>query len=156
MSKFFETRPRDFCGNLKVVTCFMEYEDTILLLQRADGLIAPFKWGIPGGKVEKEESNFVALKRELFEELALKIDDQEEIKLIKSVFVRHPLTDYELILYRWTLAKKPSIILNPKEHIDFIWSPFSSLLQADLLEGQLEAFKLVYDKNYSVVSDCGK
>ncbi|WP_162180791.1 NUDIX domain-containing protein [Candidatus Protochlamydia amoebophila] len=75
MSEFFKNRPNDFFSNLRVVTCFIEYKDTILFLQRSKSLIAPLKWAIPSGKVEKKENNFAALKREIFEELALKIDN---------------------------------------------------------------------------------
>ncbi|MBS4163312.1 Uncharacterized protein PRO82_000612 [Candidatus Protochlamydia amoebophila] len=156
MSEFFKNRPNDFFSNLKVVTCFIEYKDTILFLQRSKSLIAPLKWAIPGGKVEKEESNFAALKREIFEELALKIDNREKISLINNVFVRHAFADYELILYRWITHEKPAITLNPNEHVNFIWSPFLKILNLDLIEGQLEAFKLVYENDYSFIRDYGR
>lgn len=141
MSVFYKTKPHDFSGNLKVVTCFIEYQNSLLLLRRSN---EPLKWAIPGGKVENGESDFEALKRELFEELAIEIDQTDPIKCVHQVFVRGKTTDYQLILYRWLISQQLKITLNPKEHSDYQWTPIQNFIDQDLIDGQSMAFKIAY------------
>jgi len=143
MSIFFKNKPEDFKGSLQVVTCFMEFEGSLLLLKRSSHCLAPHQWAIPGGKVEREETLNEALERELNEELMICID-WELTQLINYFYVRHSLTDYKLYLYQWRMCSLPHIQLNPNEHEDVMWCPKDQIHEVDLIEGQLEAFKFVY------------
>lgn len=145
MSTFSNTRPTDFSRDLRVVTCFIEHQNHLLLLQRST---TPFKWAIPGGKVEKDESDFAALQRELFEELGVNIDENCPIRHLHEVSVRNQVADYQLILYKWELNKRPEIVLNPREHIEYRWVPISDFGTQDLIDGQYEAFKIAYIQSY--------
>jgi len=62
-------------------------EKRILILRRQEGEGGAGNWDIPGGAIEKGESQVDALKREVFEETNLKIKD---ISKVKSVTLKIP------------------------------------------------------------------
>ncbi|MEJ7559039.1 MAG: (deoxy)nucleoside triphosphate pyrophosphohydrolase [Pedobacter sp.] len=55
------------CGIIK------DSEGNVLVTQRSATMALPFKWEFPGGKVEQGESHEEAIKREINEELHIKI-----------------------------------------------------------------------------------
>lgn len=64
------------------VKCFVFDEDgKILLLRRHIDDAGGGNWDIPGGAIEKGENQIDALKREVFEETNLKIDDVKKITI---------------------------------------------------------------------------
>lgn len=147
MSKFFVEKPSAFTPALEVSTVFMEYAETLLLLKRTRCSLSPHTWGIPGGKLEKNETPLEGLLREIWEELQLS-PQVEQLVFQRSLYVSHPKVDYRLHLFRWKLDKKPFIVLDPKEHVDYVWQPIKEFDAVNLLEGQLEAFKYVYAHNH--------
>lgn len=147
MSKFFTEKPEHLNCDVEVSTVFMEHDHKILLLLRAKCSLSPNTWGVPGGKLEKGESPIEGLIREIQEELGLKATSTD-LKHIRTVYVQHPKSEYQLHLFRWELEEKPKITLNPQEHHDYIWQPIEKILDISLLEGQFEALKYAYEKKY--------
>lgn len=144
MSEFYIEKPVDFGTELEVSTVFMECQGKLLLLHRAQCELSPETWGIPGGKLEKGETPLEGLTREIWEELRL-TPDSKDLQFIRSLYVRHPKVKYQLHLFRWILKSIPSVTLDPKEHHNYLWQPIEAFGDLPLLEGQLEAFKFVYD-----------
>jgi len=62
-----------------IVTC---PEGKILILRRANDQAGDGNWDIPGGAIEKGENQIDALKREVFEETGLKIDNIHKLKTV--------------------------------------------------------------------------
>jgi 8-oxo-dGTP diphosphatase len=60
---------------IRVVCGIIFKDDKILLTRRKKGKSLEGFWEFPGGKVEKEETDTIALKRELKEELGLEISE---------------------------------------------------------------------------------
>ena len=56
---------------IKVIAAIIKYEDKILIARRKKGKHLELKWEYPGGKLEKDEKEDVALKRELREEFSI-------------------------------------------------------------------------------------
>lgn len=57
------------------VTCaIIEHHNKILICQRSERMKLPLKWEFPGGKIEVGKSKVDCLKREIREELGLKIE----------------------------------------------------------------------------------
>lgn len=143
MSEFYFNKPADFDVQLEVSTVFMEHDDKLLLLQRGSSEWGSGTWAVPGGKLEKKETPLEGLIREIKEELCL-CPSQRELAYLNSVYVHHPRVKYHLHLFQWKLLAIPKIVLNPNEHTDFLWQPISEFANLHLLEGQLEAFRIVY------------
>ncbi|NDE82011.1 MAG: NUDIX domain-containing protein [Chlamydiia bacterium] len=152
MSEFYLKKPKNFHVKVEVSTVFMECEKKLLLLQRSSHKeISPDTWGVPGGKLEKKETPLQGLSREIQEELQL-CPSPEELRHIKSLYVRHPRVEYRLHLFQWLLDSIPTIIISPEEHQAFIWQPVNKFGDLPLLEGQLEAFHFIYkpDQNSKI------
>jgi 8-oxo-dGTP diphosphatase len=148
MSDFFLEKPSWFSGTLEVSTVFMECDQKILLLQLIkNNKWTAEKWAIPGGKLEKNETPLVGLQREIWEELQL-APKSSELHYKLSLFVKHPIAQYQLHLFCWDLLKFPDITLNPSEHQNFVWQPKSNFAGVPLIEGQEEAYRYVYQRKW--------
>jgi 8-oxo-dGTP diphosphatase len=65
---------------IKVVAAIIENEQNeILCALRSPSMSIPNRWEFPGGKVEKDEDIYSALKREILEELGCKVETYNEI-----------------------------------------------------------------------------
>ena len=146
MPKFYVSKPDDFNDEVKVSTVFIEADGKILFLLRKKCKLSPNTWGVPGGKIEKDETPVEALLRELWEEIKLQ-SSPKDITFIQSLYVHHPKMNYELYLFRWILSSMPVVTLDHREHTDYIWQPINKVSELPLLEGQLEAFLYVYPSN---------
>lgn len=82
--------------NIRVVAAVIEKEGKYLITQRRKTAVLPNLWEFPGGKVEEEEDDSTALKREFIERLDAEISVGPLIS-----YVRHPYENYtvELFLY---------------------------------------------------------
>jgi 8-oxo-dGTP diphosphatase len=65
---------------IEVVAALIEKNKKILLCQRKEADSYGLLWEFPGGKVERNESFFEAIKREIKEELNIEIGPQQIIK----------------------------------------------------------------------------
>ncbi len=63
----------------------LDAEGRYLLGQRPEGKPYAGYWEIPGGKIEKGETVFEALKRELQEELGIEIQSSEELTVLEQI-----------------------------------------------------------------------
>ena len=52
----FGAKPEEFNQKFDVVSCFIEYEDKMLLLLRQDIKVQGNTWTVPAGKINKSES----------------------------------------------------------------------------------------------------
>lgn len=88
----------------------------VLLLQRNDGNNA---WEIPGGKRENNEDIIDSLKREVFEETGLTIN---EYKLVYTspIFENHPFLKPFLNIGYFCLVDNSEVVISG-EHIDYKW-----------------------------------
>ncbi|MBS0622346.1 MAG: NUDIX domain-containing protein [Verrucomicrobia bacterium] len=57
-----------FKPRIEIAALYIEYNDLILLLHRQKNKSQGNRWGIPGGKVDKDETPLQALIREIKEE----------------------------------------------------------------------------------------
>ena len=61
---------------IRVVAGAVTRSGKLLIAQRSSSMSAPLLWELPGGKVEEQETEQQALKRELHEELSIDVDVQ--------------------------------------------------------------------------------
>lgn len=101
---------------VKVVAAIIENEqEEILCALRSPEMAMPNMWEFPGGKVEKDEDIFTALKREIHEELQC---DIETIELFHDNIHEYEGFTINLIAIK---AKIVDGIPMPKEHSKLIW-----------------------------------
>ncbi|HEY4104959.1 MAG TPA: (deoxy)nucleoside triphosphate pyrophosphohydrolase [Polyangiaceae bacterium] len=105
------TTPR----TIRVVAAVIEHGGRYLITQRRPSAVLPLLWEFPGGRVEDDESDAAALKREVGFRLGVSV---QAGKLMS--FVSHPYERYvvELYLYEGRLIEgEPS----PVNVHDFRW-----------------------------------
>jgi 8-oxo-dGTP pyrophosphatase MutT (NUDIX family) len=106
-------------------------EDKYLFLQRA-GIMDnddAVHWDIPGGRIEPEEPLFDALKREIFEETGLGVNEAPAILGAQDIFV--PTKDLHVVRLTYTLHANGAPILSD-EHQAFRWMTLDELQEVHL------------------------
>jgi len=132
--------------DFEVVTCFIEYNDKFLVLQRARKDEQFGLWGIPGGKLEKNECPRAGLSREIFEETNILICSDAFQFLERAHSYNRYDGGYLLYLFYVKLYQPPEIKINIHEHTAFQWVSFEEFMNLNLLISQGLAFNLVKDK----------
>lgn len=130
--------------NVEVVTCFIEHEDTILVLKRSSKEDQPFTWAVPGGKIDPhiDADSKSALVRELLEETGLQ-PNPDKLILRTIRYGRISRWDYKLYVFHLQLTSKPPISLSA-EHVEAMWIPIHQFTSLTLLKGQNETFAALY------------
>lgn len=102
--------------NIQAVSLVLIHQSQTLVIQRSLELkVFPGYWGFPGGKIEKGESHWQAIQREIEEELGLLLDDSDEKRLIYlKKFITPDFNPYrfETYFYQLEIDKKPELKLN--------------------------------------------
>ena len=109
---------------INVVCGVIVKDNKYLITQRGDSKNLN-KWEFPGGKVERSENIFDAIKRELKEELSI------EVTPIKKL-LEYNYKKYNLCFIECALGSN-KIILN--EHLNFTWISKKEFEIYDFLEG---------------------
>lgn len=132
---------------LEVVAAIIVHDDKILCMQRDfskyDYISYTFEF--PGGKVEQDESNSQALKRELFEEMEMDVNITEQNYYLT---VTHNYPDFEITLHFYMIkVDNPYFIqkvhishkwLKRDELATLNWAPADELIIERLIEEQHE------------------
>ncbi|MET0291532.1 MAG: 8-oxo-dGTP diphosphatase MutT [Steroidobacteraceae bacterium] len=103
----------------------------VLIAQRPPGKWQAGRWEFPGGKVEPGETGEQAIRRELTEELGVRVDVATELGRF-----RHDYTDRSVEIALWLVLRHEG----EPQGLDgqaLRWLPAASLDQADLLEADL-------------------
>ena len=105
-------------------------------------------WELPGGKVENNEDLSSALKRELFEEIGIKI---EKYNLIQTIQQEYPKRIINLSVY---VIEKYSGTPVGKEGQDFSWSSIEKIEEYELLPTMLKIInRLSLPNSYWITPD---
>lgn len=120
---------------IRVVCAIIFKDDKILLTRRKKGKSLEGFWEFPGGKVEKEETDTIALKRELKEELGLEISELNyfsENKHDYNTFSIH------LVAYKCKALRNPNKLV---DHDKFEWVIVNELGNFNLAEADRPLLK---------------
>ena len=135
--EIFEKEPLGFIPQVQVSGCYLEIDNKLLLLQRAFGNFEPGKWGVPAGKLERNETPEEAAKRELFEETGISVN---KFQHINSLYIRKPEIAYVFHLFKVQLDHMPEVILS-HEHQSYKWATPKDLEELPLVAGAKEALQ---------------
>jgi 8-oxo-dGTP diphosphatase len=104
--------------NLQVgVKAAIKNANTVLLLQRRGYDDLDTTWDIPGGRINPQESLLDGLKRELFEEIGVKIDETPELVDAQDIFVESK--DLHVVRLTYLISKSIDPITLSDEHSDY-------------------------------------
>lgn len=113
--------------SIEVVAAIIYFNNEILCVQRPKSKHSYIseKFEFPGGKIESNETQINALKREIYEELNATVQ-------VKSLFltVIHQYPDFELTMHSYVCeVESKELIFN--EHIDHKWLKINELKALD-------------------------
>jgi 8-oxo-dGTP diphosphatase len=114
---------------IRVVAAVVRRGDALLVTRRPDRPGRPGQWEFPGGKVEAEEAEPEALRRELREELGC---DAEVGAILLRHTHRYPDLEVELAFYRCSLA--PGAEPSALGVAEIAWAGEGTLASYDFLE----------------------
>ena len=120
---------------MDVVAAVIKKKDKYLIVQRNKNKYLGLKWEFPGGKVEKGESLEDAVKREIKEELSIKIN---VIKKIGEEYYKDEKIDIK-IYYFECFHSSGKIFLN--EHEGYRWLLKEKINGYDLVEADSKITK---------------
>jgi 8-oxo-dGTP diphosphatase len=133
---------------IEVVAAILLRDKRILCVQRGENKL-PYisrKYEFPGGKTEPGESREEAVKRELMEELRMKIEVLEAY-----MTVTHQYPDFHLTMHTFICTSQtPTVTLT--EHIDYQWLTSDQLSGLDWAEADLPIIeKLMVEVEYGLL-----
>lgn len=102
-------------------------------------------WGVPGGKLEKNETPFKAVLREFLEETGISLNPKK-LAFFQTVYIRDLKYDFIFHMFTYEFDKKPHVIINPKEHQAVIWETYEKTILLPLLRGEAECLRLLEEK----------
>ncbi len=129
-TKARERREIDKSYALKVVACFIQCNNKLLLLRRSPHKSFAHHWCLPSGKVEKNESLLEAVVRETYEETSLILDPANLSERPQHWFLkseREVKTPIDLYLFTYRFKSQPIVSVNQKEHYDSSWASLEKL-----------------------------
>lgn len=135
-----ESKPEGFSEKIQVGACYVEIDNKLLLLQLSSTKSESGKWGVPAGKLEKNESPLNGAIRELFEETGITIDLSSQIQSLGSLYIRKKELDYIYHMFKVKLDQMPKVHLSA-EHQNYTWASLKELEELPLMEGAKEALR---------------
>jgi 8-oxo-dGTP diphosphatase len=129
---------------MRVVGCFLKYDDKFVLVHRLPHKPDGDTWGLPSGKVEENESDVEALRRELFEETGYTAIDDEIELLGEYDFTSPQGKTFTYITYKVELRDPHEITIEEAAHSEFKWVSIEEAdRRKDLIFGLHDLFRLV-------------
>jgi len=121
---------------IRTVGCFFECDGKFLVLLRRSEKTQGGKWGLPAGKVEKDESDSDAVVREIKEETGYVVVTKKDIELLGIYTWNFAEKTVVFPTFRIRLKHMPIITYNPDEHQDYKWvTPEECYAMADAIHG---------------------
>ena len=115
---------------VEVAAALIENDDSFLIAKRIEGDTFENKWEFPGGKLELGETPFMAIEREIKEELTI------NVRAVSHVGTwHHQLIDKEICLYLIKCESDDSIDItstkNLTAHSQLAWHPTDKLIEIE-------------------------
>lgn len=125
---------------IEVVGAVIFSENSILCAQRSEKMSLPLMWEFPGGKIEKNETDIEALKREIKEEM---LCDVEVCEKITTTTYEYDFGIVNLHTYKCQLKEQ---IPTLTEHKSIIWVKSQELDQLEWAPADIPTVKIIMDE----------
>ena len=116
---------------INVVAGILRDQDKVLIAQRGKGKHQEYKWEFPGGKLEENESDEDALKREFQEELDIDINVDN---FLCEVVYKYPQMEAKIRSYFISTNDKD---IKNLEHESMQWVSIQELKKYDLVAADI-------------------
>jgi len=133
---YLEPTPQ-FNPKFEIALIYIEYENQILILHRQNNKSEGNKWGVPAGKIDKNETPLQAIIRETKEETGLDISNQS-IEPLEAVYIEYD-ENIHFTYYAFRTQLKGNlgdVKINFQEHKRFTWVTPADALKMDLLKDE--------------------
>ncbi len=127
---------------IEVIGIIVQHEQSILLLHRSERETDPSLWGIPAGKLEEGETHSETAIRELFEETGIVLTEAG-LNYVDTLDIEYESIIVKFPIFHKKFNEKPTIILDPNEHIGYEWITPKDALQLPNL--MLDVDKIITD-----------
>lgn len=141
--------PRFFNPGMEAAGCYLTCGDKVLLVKRQSTKSQGNKWGVPAGKLEKNEDSLSAVIREMQEEVGIFLTPELLCKF-KTLYIRLTDLDYIFHMYYSKFTEIPSIKLDFAENQASCWSTVRDALKMPLIASGREA--LLYYNSFLSLS----
>lgn len=138
-----EIKPDLFSTQIQVAGCYLEINDKILFLQNSLNKKESGCWGVPAGKLERDETPEQAACRELFEETNISIDPHSQIKWLGALYIRKLDVEFVFHILKIKLETMPIVQIS-EEHKAYAWADPALLKTIQLMAGAPEALDFYY------------
>lgn len=129
---------------MRVVGCILECDGKILMLRRLNHKPEGGTLALPGGKVEKDESDLRAIMREVWEETGYQAREDELQNLGEYEFFTSLGEPYKYIVFKIKLDARPKITLEESAHSEITWlSPKEFFNRSDLIKDLNNLLKMI-------------
>lgn len=154
---FYTSPPPHFHADMTASVIVCQRKGKILLMKRSADIPQGGKWAAAGGKLEKGEEPLEAAIRELFEETAIQLKNQD-LQYCFTAYYVFPDIQYTLHFFKAELLGEIQIELNQREHSEYLWISPEEALSMDLMRGVAESLLKLYpqlksSKNRSKASE---
>ncbi|EKU50047.1 (deoxy)nucleoside triphosphate pyrophosphohydrolase [Staphylococcus massiliensis] len=122
---------------IKVVGAVIFSDNKILCAQRSESMSLPLMWEFPGGKIEKDETDVEALKREIKEEMKCDLEVKDKVT---TTTYEYDFGIIELTTYRCVLNKTLPTLT---EHKEIKWLAANELHQLEWAPADIPAVDIL-------------
>lgn len=140
---FFE-KPEGFESDFNAVGTFVEDGAGYILqlLRGRTAKIEPGKFGTPGGKSERNETQVEAAVRELLEETGLLVFPKQ-LRRVCTLYVDYGTAKFTYTIFSLMYSFRPEVKIS-HEHVANIWIKPSDAFLLPLMKDEGECIEIVY------------
>lgn len=136
----YYTKPTDFEMHVEASGCYLWCNNRLLLLKRHHDKPQGGTWGVPGGKLEPQETPKEAVIREIHEEIG--VDISQGVSYINTLYVALPHVSYGFHMYYKRYDTYPKLSLQLEENVEARWVECNEALMLPLVTAGKEALDL--------------
>lgn len=127
---------------IEVVAAIIMHQGQVFCAQRnkSNKDYLSLKYEFPGGKIELNECQETALRREIREELSWNINIGDHF-----LTVTHSYPDFKIKMYTF-LCMSDTLEFKLNEHASYMWLPIERLLDLDWAEADIPIVKKLMDQ----------
>ena len=121
-------------------------ENKLLIAQRKKNTDHPLKWEFPGGKIKHNESPEDALKRELKEELDIKLN---RFEFLIDYFYEDEISLKKIHLFFYIINSFQGL-MQKNVHQNLKWIKIKDISHYDFLDGDRELINIINNNEFKI------